>query len=398
MAEAIVRDVNQKFEKQPRVAERVVDADVHVNPPPTFWADYLSARFRDQAPTVESDGEFDYLVFEGERRKVNLLSSRAGKTVNEFKAEGKLSDMRKGGWMVDARLEDMDRDGVDAGVCFGGGPLPTGNLDLYMESFDAFNRWQSDFCNASRGRLHAAAFITTVSVDHAIKAMRDAKARGDVAVNIPAFPQSVAKFTKKDAVWQAMTGDVSGTRSYRDPEFDPLWAAAVELDMAITIHLGARVTRFKDKDNFLVDHVMGKPSMLEVPAIMIYGGVFDRFPELRLGLIESQSGWIPWAANYMDRSWGMQHHWVGNTIKHPPSHYFDKNVYSSFISDPIAVELRHRPGCKNIMWSSDYPHSETTFPESHKSIEHDLVGCTPKEKDWILAGCAEKFYGISLKR
>jgi hypothetical protein len=84
MAEAIVRDVNQKFERRPRVAERVLDADVHVKPPPTFWADYLSPRFRDQAPTVESDGEFDYLVFEGERRKVNLLSSRAGKTVEEF--------------------------------------------------------------------------------------------------------------------------------------------------------------------------------------------------------------------------------------------------------------------------------------------------------------------------
>src|SRR6185503_1896042 len=73
MAEA---DVNQTFAAEPRVADRVVDADVHVNPPPTFWADYLSPRYRDQAPTVESDGEFDYIVFEGERRKVNLLSSR----------------------------------------------------------------------------------------------------------------------------------------------------------------------------------------------------------------------------------------------------------------------------------------------------------------------------------
>jgi predicted TIM-barrel fold metal-dependent hydrolase len=395
MAEA---DVNQTFAAEPRVADRVVDADVHVNPPPTFWADYLSPRYRDQAPTVESDGEFDYIVFEGERRKVNLLSSRAGRTVEEFKAEGKLSDMRHGGWMVEARLEDMDRDGVDAGVCFGGGPLPTGDLDLYMDSFDAFNRWQSDFCAASHGRLYAAAFISTVSVEHAIKQMQAAKARGDVAVNIPAFPQSLARFTKKDAVWQAMTGDVSGSRSYRDPEFDPMWAAACDLDLAITIHLGARVTRFKDKDNFLVDHVMGKPSMLEIPAILIYGGVFDRFPNLRLGLIESQSGWIPWAVNYMDRSWGMQHHWVGNAIKHPPSYYFDKNVYSSFISDPVAVRLHDLPGGKNIMWSSDYPHSETTFPHSHQSIAHDVVGVSAEARDWILAGCAEKFYGISVKR
>src|SRR5579864_2889280 len=151
MAEA---DVNQKFKAEPRVAGRVLDADVHVNSPPSLWADYLSPKYRDQAPTVETDGEYDYIVFEGERRRVNLLSSRAGRTVEEFKTEGKLSDMRHGGWMVEARLDDMDRDGVDAGVCFGGGPLPTGDLDLYIDSFDAFNRWQSDFCRASAGRLY----------------------------------------------------------------------------------------------------------------------------------------------------------------------------------------------------------------------------------------------------
>jgi predicted TIM-barrel fold metal-dependent hydrolase len=398
MAETIVRDVNQKFEKQPRVAERVVDADVHVNPPPTFWATYLSSEFRGRAPTVESDGEVDYIVFEGERRKVNLLSSRAGRSVEEFKSTGKLSDMRAGGWMVESRLEDMDRDGIDAGVCFGGGPLQTSDISLYMDSFDAFNRWQSDFCSDSNKRLFAAAFLPMVDVQHTVGMMRAAKARGDVAVNLPAFPQSLDKFTKKDSVWQAMTGDVTGKRMYRDPEFDPLWAAAVELDMPITFHLGARVTRFKDKDNFLVDHVMGKPAMLEIPAIMIYGGIFDRFPNLRIGLIESQVGWIPWAANYMDRSWDMQRHWVGSPIKHSPSYYFDRNIYASFISDPVGVRLRDLPGGKNIMWSSDYPHSETSFPYSHRSIEHDLAGASPEERDWILAGCAEKFYGIKIGR
>jgi predicted TIM-barrel fold metal-dependent hydrolase len=398
MAEADLPDVNHEVAQQARVAARVVDADVHVNPPPSFWADYLSPTFRDRAPTVESDGEFDYVVFEGERRKVNLLSSRAGRTVEAFRSEGKLSDMRRGGWLVDSRLDDMDRDGVDAGVCFGGGPLQTGDIDLYMDSFDAFNRWQADFCAGSRGRLFAAAFLPMVDVQHTVGMMRAAKARGDVAVNLPAFPQSLARFTKKDSVWQAMTGDVTGSRQYRDPEFDPLWAAAVELDMPITFHLGARVTRFKDRDNFLVDHVMGKPSMLEIPAVLIYGGVFDRFPDLRIGLIESQVGWIPWAVNYMDRSWTMQHHWVGNEIKHPPSYYFDRNVYASFISDPVGVRLRDLPGGRNIMWSSDYPHSETTFPHSHSSIEHDLAGVSAEDRDWILAGCAEKFYGISIAR
>lgn len=388
-------DVNHDIEADPRVADHVIDADVHVTPPPTFWAEYLSPKFRDLAPTVESDGECDYIVFEGERRKVNLMQSQAGRDFNQYKNTGKLSDMRIGGWMPGKRLEDMDRDGIDRGVIFGGGPLQTGDLDLYMNSFDAFNRWQSDFCADSSGRLFAAAFLPTVDVQHTIGMMRAAKKRGDVAVNLPAFPQSLDKFTKKDSIWQAMTGDAGGVRQYRDPEFDPLWAAAVEIDMPVTFHLGARVSRYKDKINFLPDVVMGKPAMLEIVAVMIYGGVFDRFPDLRIGLIESGVGWIPWAASYMDRTWFMQRHWTECDIEHPPSHYFDQNVYASFISDPIGVELRHHPGGKNIMWSSDYPHSETTFPHSHKVIEENFRGIPVADRDWIIAGCAEKFYGLN---
>lgn len=387
-------DVNHTIEAQPRVADDVVDADVHVTPPPTFWAQYLSPKFRDRAPTVESEGEFDYIVFEGERRKVNLMQSQAGREFNQYKNSGKLTDMRVGGWMPKQRLEDMNRDGIDKAVIFGGGPLQTGDLDLHMDSFDAFNRWQSDFCADSGGRLFAAAFLPMVKVEHTISMMRAARRRGDVAVNLPAFPQSIDKFTKKDSVWQAMTGDETGNRQYRDTEFDPLWAAAVELDMPITFHLGARVSRFKDKINFLPDIVMGKPAMLEIVGIMIYGGVFDRFPKLRIGLIEAGVGWIPWAANYMDRTWQMQRHWTECNIKHPPSYYFDQNVYASFISDPIGVELRHHPGGRNIMWSSDYPHSETTFPHSHKVIAENFKGVPKAERDWIIAGCAEQFYGL----
>jgi predicted TIM-barrel fold metal-dependent hydrolase len=393
MAEADL-DVNRLFEAESRVVDYVIDADVHVTPPPTFWAEYLSPRFRDRAPTVESDGEFDYIVFEGERRKVNLMQSQAGRDFDQYKNNGRLSDMRTGGWMVDKRIEDMDRDGMDKAVVFGGGPLQTGDLDLYMDSFDAFNRWQSDFCSDSKGRLYAAAFLPMVDVEHTIGMMHAARKRGDVAVNLPAFPQSIDKFTKKDSVWQAMTGDQGGERQYRDPEFDPLWAAAVELDMPLTFHLGARTSRFKDKINFLPDVVMGKPAMLEVAGIMIYGGVFDRFPDLRIGLIEAGVGWIPWAANYMDRTWHMQRHWTECDIKYPPSYYFDANIYASFISDPIGVELRKHPGGKNIMWSSDYPHSETTFPHSHKVIEENFRGVPKEDVDWIVAGCAEKFYGL----
>ena len=134
MAEADVIDANREIEAAPRVADYVVDADVHVTPPPGMWREYLSPEFREQAPTVESDGEFDYIVFEGNRRKVHLMQSQAGRSAKEFRNAGRISDMRLGGWMAPKRLDDMDRDGMDVAVVFGGGPLQTGNLPLYVDS------------------------------------------------------------------------------------------------------------------------------------------------------------------------------------------------------------------------------------------------------------------------
>ncbi len=387
-------DANRDVEAEPRVADFVIDADVHVTPPPGMWRDYLPPKFRELAPVVESDGEFDYVVFEGARRKVHLMQSQAGRSAKEYRNAGKLSDMRLGGWMAPQRLRDMDKDGVDVAIVFGGGPLQTGNMDLYTSSFGAYNRWVADFCSENPKRLKYAAFLPVMDVDQTIAMMHDAKRSGAVAVNIPAFPQTASTLNKALSQYQALSGDAQSLRQYRDAEFDPLWAAACDLDLAVTFHLGARVSRFTDKTNFLPDVVMGKPAMLEMPAIMIYGGVFDRFPNLRIGLIEAGVGWIPWAANYMDRTWDMQRYWTECNIAHPPSYYFDQNVYASFISDPIGVQLRHQPGGRNIMWSSDYPHSETTFPHSHKTIEQNFRGVPHAERDWIIAGCAKKFFSI----
>ncbi len=235
-----------------------------------------------------------------------------------------------------------------------------------------------------------------LDVQDTIAMMRQAKQLGMVAVNLPAFPQSRESLDKAGPRVQtvALAGDQFGPRQYRDPEFDPIWATAIELDLAVTFHLGGRATRFADPVNFLPDIVMSKLAMAEPIAIMIYGGVFDRFPTLRVGIIESGVSWLPWMATYMDRTWSQQRHWTGNANKHKPSHYLDSNVYASFISDPIAVKLRHETGCKNIMWTSDYPHSETTFPHSQQVIAEHFDGIPAKERDWIIADCARKFYGL----
>jgi len=376
---------------------QIVDADAHVNPVPTFWEEYLPSHLRDLAPKLEQAEDADYVVFEGKRKKVNLIGAQAGRTGKDFKMEGRLSDARKGGWMPGDRLADMDQDGMDVAVLFGGGPLGTGNDELFMASFGAYNRWLADFCSYAPDRFCGVAYVPMRDVNETIGLMKEAAKLGFTAVNIPAFPQSHEKISTSaggSAQVLALTGDPMGPRRYDSPEFDPLWATAVDLGLALTIHLGARSARFTEPDKFLADLPMTKVAMAEPIAIMIYGAVFQRFPELKFASIESGVGWFSWFANYMDATWKKQRYWTNSPLKEPPSFYMDQNVYGSFIDEVVGIENRHFPGGKNIMWSSDYPHSETTYPNSDEVIARIFKGVPEADKAQILGGIAKKLFRV----
>jgi predicted TIM-barrel fold metal-dependent hydrolase len=373
----------------------IVDADAHVNPPHTMWSEYLPAHLRDQAPVVEHGDDADYVVFEGKRRKVNLISAQAGRKGKDFKMEGRLSDARKGGWMPGARLDDMNKDGMDKAILFGGGPLGTSNPELFSESFMAYNRWLADFCSYAPDRLVGVGYIPMVDVDASIAMMRECVKMGHKTVNIPAFPMAKADtLNGAKAQMMALTGDITGDRSYADPEFDPFWKAACDLGIPLTIHLGSRVVRFTEPKFFLSDLLMSKFGMAEPIAIMIFGGVFQRFPDLKLVSVESGVGWFAFAANYMDETWHKQRHWVNSVLDKEPSYYMDKNIYGSFIHDRAGILSRDMPGAGNIMWSSDYPHSETTFPDSQDKITELFEGVPEADKNLILGGRANKLFNL----
>jgi predicted TIM-barrel fold metal-dependent hydrolase len=374
---------------------QIVDADAHVNPPPTFWAEYLPARFRDQAPTLVHGEDADYIEFEGNRKKITLLGAQAGRAYKDIKLTGRLADTRKGGWMPGERLADMDQDGMDVAVLFGGGPLGTVQDELYMASFGAYNRWLADFCSYAPDRFCGIGYIPMRDIDEAIAMMKEAAKLGFTAVNIPAFPQSLEKLNLPGGAMAqtlALTGDPNGSRRYDDPQFDRFWAAAVDLDMALSIHLGARSSRWMEPDKMLADLVMSKVAMAEPVAIMIFGGVFQRFPKLKFATIESGVGWFAWMASYMDETWKKQRYWTNSPLKETPSFYMDRNVYGSFIHDSVAAVTRNMPGAKNIMWSSDYPHSETTYPNSQEMIDRLFAGIPDHDRRAIIGGTAKKLF------
>jgi hypothetical protein len=109
-------------------------------------------------------------------------------------------------------------------------------------------------------------------------------------------------------------------------------------------------------------------------------------------MIESGVGWMAFAAQYMDHSWGKHRYWVGNELKNPPSFYMDQNIYGSFLRDRIGIEMRNRPGGRNILWSSDFPHSETTFPNSLESIEEEFAGIPEDDVREMVGGRAAKLF------
>ena len=125
---------------------RVTDADAHIDPPHTFWKEYLPAKFKDLAPTVEEGDECDYIVFEGRKRPIIMLSNMAGRPGHEWKIQGKVKDLHDSATPA-KRLEVMDNDGIDHAVMYGGGPLGTSNSDLYIESYRTYNRCLADICN-----------------------------------------------------------------------------------------------------------------------------------------------------------------------------------------------------------------------------------------------------------
>ncbi len=379
----------------------IFDADAHIDPPHDMWKDYLPSHLKDRAPYIEHAEEGDYVCFEGNRRPFMMINNQAGREGKNFKMQGRLAEQRKV-WEPATRLADMDADGMDAALLFGGGPLGSLDNELYVASYEAYQNWVLDFCSAAPDRLFPVGYVPMRDVEETIEHVKRLAKKGFRAINLPAFPQnknawetsSGVKALKSGQV-SALTGDQKGGLQYFQPEFDKLWSAICDEGLVITFHLGARVPRFGEKQYFLPDMPMSKMAMAEPLGIFIYNGIFDRFPDLRVGSMESGVGWFAWFAEYNDRTWEKQRFWTESPLKNPPSYYMDTNIYGSFIQDRTGILCRNLPGGKNIMWSSDYPHSETTFPRSREIILRDFEGVPEEDVRAIINDNARKLLGLS---
>ena len=385
----------------------VVSSDGHAGPRPEVYREYIDAKYRE---TFDEQLVLRKKMMElaGERLEMRQESERWA----EDKSHG-----LAGAWDSDRRNEVIDRDGVAAEVLFvdglteqnsppfGGdlGMVPTGaNPELQWVGARAHNRWIAEFvAEEPLRRIGLAQCLPFWEIDDAVREVRWARANGLRGILIPHF-------------W-------ADRAPYHHPKYDPLWAACQDEDIIVHFHSGAAPMT----DYYGFQMFGGAPAAdsseppVEMPGalgiyatevawwlvrptvFMIWGGVFERFPELRATITEGSSIWAPELLALMDHRFG-DHHFsakLGTGYKShlsmKPSEYFRRNVrIGSSCMSRVEAERRHEIGLGNIMWGTDYPHPEGTWPVTQKMMVETFHGLPEDEIARMLGENAVDWYGL----
>jgi uncharacterized protein len=366
-----------------------VSADGHFVEPADLWLQRMDRRFRDRAPRVESRDNADWYVIDGVTAfPVGLEgASMEDKIAGEIKMMGgrRHARTRPGAWDPQARIADLKLDHISAEVLYPGAlglqfwaaPDP----EYQAECCRVYNDWVSEFCSADPARFLGAAVIPMRgSIELAVKeTQRAAKLTGIKTLSIPTTMAS---------------------RHYSDPAYEPLWAALQEANLPVSIHIGT--TGEPVYDLFLklgigtgvveAKVLTGQRGMAE----LIWAGVPQRYPKLRFIIAEGGIGWIPTLVGFMDHWWTDHRRWMEPKLDEKPSVYFNRQFWATFEEDRAGVILA-REGILNpdrIMWGSDYPHTEGTFPHSREAIARDFAGVPEALVHKLVVSNAAELYGL----
>src|ERR1700720_1332844 len=365
----------------------VIDADGHVLEPVDLWDHYIEPKFWDRRPQrfIDHDGKdrlkIDGKAFGGKKGlgALGAIGARDGVVCDDTLA---YEEGRRGGFDPHARIPDMDLDGIDAAFLYPSLGLFSGAIHdapLAAATCRAYNRWLADYCKPYPDRLFGVAMLPMQSIDLAIAEMR---------------------FAKKQLGMRGgfLRPNPYNGRMLHHPDYEPFWNEVEKLDFSIGLHEGASggmpqvgVDRFETRGaRHIISHTM---EMMLAAMSVIWGGVCDRFPRLRIAFLESGGGWIaPWL-DRMDRHFDDQG-FNDSGLSMRPSELFQRNCWISFepVEGCLGV-LADYIGPHKILWATDYPHPDGFFPGAPAMIagRPELSDATKRE---ILGGGARRFYGL----
>ena len=365
---------------------RIISADSHTVEPPDLWEKWLERKYLDTAPKLVDDGDGGHAwIYMGAKTPEPLgLVTCVGTHPEELKWTGARygSTIHPSCYEGAARLEVMDVDGVDAEMLY---PpqramltfMKNQDRDAHLAGIRAYNRWLGEsFCAPDPDRLIGIFQMPNVGIETAVAELERAKKEGFRGVALSAWP--------------------SGGDNLR-PEDDPFWDAAAELDVPVSIHLLLAAQQQKMGASNKGSVAIGASAfMYTMPILveMIFQGVFDRFPKLRLALVEVGVGWIPHFLEMVDDRYWRNRHWTKTNVKKVPSEYFHDHCLATFIVDRAGIAIRHLVGVENMAWSTDFPHHGNDWPYSRRTIDSLFADVPAEERRKIVCTNAARFWGL----
>lgn len=365
------------------MAAPVVSADSHIVEPPEAYAE-IDPKYRDKAPHIVPDGKGgDAYMFDGIKRPLELgLMSAAGipsEIMPKVAPHRKFYDMHASGWDPKFRVEDQKRDGVDAEIIYAsvGMVLCNAKDPLFKDAcFQAYNRWLQGYCEAAPDRLFGLGQTAILDVDTAIADFQRIKDAGFVGVMMPGTPVQ---------------------EDYDHPMYDALWECATDLDLPLCFHIltskesAASITQFRGhKLNGFMKLIR---AIQDLVGLFTLGGVFERHPQLKFVGAEGDAGWLPHYMARMDHAVTRHGHGKnGRVIPRDPSEYIREHVWLTFQDDWEAFGCAHRMNPERLLWANDFPHSDSTWPDSMAMLDKHTELVSPEIKDKILGlNCIELF-------
>ena len=374
------------------MVEAVISADNHVNEPPHVF-DRVPAAMRDRAPKMRkgADGGDGWSFDGGPPKRTFGIEAMAGRAKDDYKVDGlSWDEIMKGNYDGAAHLADMQQDGVTGGVVVYPNQAiftyMTADRDLGVACMQSYNDWmQEEFVAADPKRIVGLSLLPVDDgIDVAIAELERCAAKGARGGFLPGMPK----------------------RPYNDPYYEPLWEVASRTAFPLSFHRtfgGAPPDQDWDE---LVEQQVSVPGIasrffcaVRPLTYMIFAGIFQRHPNLRIVAAEVNFGWIPFWLQTMDQEWETQKAWAPETLDRAPSTFVGENVFTTSLDDHVGYDLI-RGGSPRLaqatMYSTDYPHSVTLWPDSKEHIPSLTRGLSDEDKHAVLAGNAARVYGFEL--
>ncbi len=348
--------------------DKFFSADGHLIEPADLWTTRLDRRFRDRAPHVEHGEKCDFFVVDGlqpfagaDLGGVFATYKLEGKAIDDRKHNRKL-DIRPGAYDPAARLKDQDLDNIAAEVLYPNDALflfAAPDLDYKTACIRAYNDWMAEFCSHAPDRLIGAAMLPIGGpIEVALDEVRRVRKMGVRSVMLPAGLPKIP---------------------YGDPYYNPLYAELQETGTPLSIHNAASERQFDAipvaaggvtvtfLENKYVDHFRTLTSL-------IASGVPQNFPRLKIVIVEGGIGWVAAILHTMDHWWEDHHRWLRPRLDEKPGAYCARQFYFTFEEDRAGLLTRELLNVDHLMWGSDYPHTEGTFPRSREQVAKDFAG------------------------